>query len=178
MLKKSLAVLLSMCAVLCCMLPAAAAQEDMGVIRVTLHSDIAGLTENDTEKLIEIRSDNVVYTTLPCGPVSISDYAGTMETGVVKAGRSYTIDYYLDPAEGYTLPETLTDGDVEIECGKGVTVISTQITTDARRDDNGNFTNRRALHIYAVVVVDGSILQRIVGWLYDIYLKMRAWSLY
>ncbi len=30
----------------------------------------------------------------------------------------------------------------------------------------------------AVVKVDGNLFQRIIGWLYDRYIKMRAWSLY
>ena len=177
MLKKSIAVLLALCAVCCCLLPAAAAS-DFGVIRVKLNSNIAGLTEKDAEKLIELKSDNVVYRADHGGPVLISDYAGTPESGKLKAGRTYFVNYVMAPAPGYTLPEKLEKGDVEIECGKGVSVISTSIVTGSYRQDNGEFLQIRGVKIYAQVVVDGNAFQRIFGYLHDLYLKMRAWSLY
>lgn len=178
MLRKTLSVFLVLCTLCCCALPAAAVRET-GVIRVRLHSDIAGLTESDEpEKMIELLTDNVVYSYRAAGPVSFADYAGTPVFDDLKAGRTYDLSYCLDAAEGYALPETIGEGDVQIECGKNVWVYSTQITTARIRNDDGSFTTYKGLRIQAQVVVDGNIFQRIIGFLYDIYLKIRAWSLY
>ena len=177
MMKKTIAVLLTLCAVCCCLLPAAAANE-FGVIRLKLNSDIAGLSEQDAERLMEIQSDNVVYRIEDSGPVLISNYAGTADSGKLKAGRTYYVYYMLRAADGYTLPEKLEKGDVEIDCGKGVTVISTQITTSTKRNANDAFVQERGVMIYAQVVVDGNVFQRVFGWLTDQFLKLRAWSLY
>lgn len=179
MLKKTVSVLLALCAVLyCCLLPAAAEEKELGVISVKLNSDIAGLTDKDADKLIELKSDNVVYCTDDGVPLLISNYAGTQERGELKAGRSYTIYYMLRAAEGYTLPDALQEGDVEIECGKGVTVLAKQITTSAKRGEDGEIDHTHGLRIFAKVVVDGNMLQRAFGFLYDLYLKIKAWQLY
>lgn len=177
MMKKMISVLLAVCIVFLCLLPAAAAN-DIGVISVRLNSDIAGLTRKDAEKMIELRSDNVVYRTDNDGPVFVADYGGTADDGVLAAGRTYYVDYLLVAADGCALPEKLNDGDVQIECGKGVSVISTQIVTADIRGEDGNFEPFRGLRIYAKVVVDGNVFQRIIGMIHDLILKIRAWSLY
>ena len=178
MLKKGLSVLLVLCIFCGCMLPAAGAGK-IGTIRLKLNSDIDGLTERHYEKVIEIKSDNVVYTKRSAGPVSFSDYAGTPVQGAVKAGREYTVHYLLDAAEGYALPDDPDELDVEIECGKGVKVISKQIVSARERDESGNFVvTYRGLMIYASIVVDGSVFQRMIGRIHDIIIKIRAWSLY
>ena len=177
MKKKTVAVLLALIAVLCCVQPAAALQQT-GVIRVRLNSDIAGLTENNAKKLIELKTDNVVYRAEHGGPISISDYGGTMEQGTLVAGRTYYFYYMLQAADGYELPDALNDGDVEIECGKGVTVINTSITRGHYRNDDGTFDDVKGLMIYAAVVVDGNVVQRIIGVIHDVILKIKAWSLY
>ena len=178
MCKKLLCILLAAVMLCCCMLPASAAAET-GVIRVKLHSDIAGLTkDDDAEHFIELLSDNVVYRVHRGGPVSVADYAGTSCRNELVAGRTYYIDYCLQAADGYTLPETISDGDVQIECGDSIDVYAVQITTGNYRNEDGTVTVEKGLRIQARVVVDGRLFQRITGFLYDIYLKIRAWSLY
>ncbi len=174
MLRKAISVLLALCALCWCALPAAA-QRETGKIAVKLNSDIAGATRRDTDRLIELKTDNVVLSTRGDGPVYTADCAGTVEYGELKAGRTYDVYYCLTAADGYTLPETLKDGDVEIECGKGVSVISTQI--ESLNDREGN-TIYRGIRIYAVVTADGSVFQRVIGYFYDLILKIKAWSLY
>lgn len=177
MLKKGIGILLAVLVLCFCMLPAAA-QSETGVITVRLNSDVAGCTARNVEQLIEIKSGNVVYSTDRSDPVSVSDYAGTPDNGALRAGRTYNIYYLLSAAEGYALPETVTEDNVKIECGKGVDVISVQITEGTYREESGALTTRRGLMIYAAVVVDGNVLQRVTGWLHDLILKIRAWSLY
>ena len=174
--KKLLALLLAFCALCACLLPAAAAQNERDVIKVKLNSAIAGLTDQDTEQLIELQSDNVVYRA--AGAVSIADYAGDVDFAPVVAGRTYYISYDLSPAPGFTLPAQLEEGDVEITCEKGVTVYAVQVVTAPIRNDDGTFMDSYGLMINAKVVADGSILQRIAGAVYDLWLKLRAWSLY
>ena len=177
MVKKSVSLILAVCSLCCLLLPAAA--DNTGVISVKISSDIAGLTADDTEKLIEIKSPDVVYSEWGDGPVSFSDYAGTHYDGAAVAGRTYYIDYMLTAAEGFTLPDAFGEGDVEIECGKGVRIISSQIVTaKIRIEDSDDFTVFRGLKIYAAVTVDGNVFQRIIGYIYDTILKIRAWSLY
>lgn len=176
MLKKILCVLLSVLLVSLCLLPAAA--QETGVIRLRLNSDVAGCTERDVEALIEILSGNVVYTTRRTNPVSAADYGGTPDSGELKAGRSYDLHYQLSAAEGYELPEAITEDNVIIDCGKGVTVYAVQITGGSYREENGELVPHRGLQIYASVVVDGNVFQRVFGWIYDLILKARAWSLY
>lgn len=178
MLKKIFSVLLAVCAVCCCLLPAASAAAEMGTVKVKLNSDIAGCTERDVDQLIELKSDNVAFRQRADSPVHVSDYAGTMEPGKLVAGRTYYIDYSLVAADGYTLPEKLEDGDVEIECGKGVTVYHTAIVTGNIRGEDGEIHPNKGLRIQASVVVDGNAFQRIIGWFHDLILKIKAWSLY
>ncbi|MBQ7595165.1 MAG: hypothetical protein IJU45_00710 [Clostridia bacterium] len=177
MLKKTISVLLVICSLFLLMTPVSALKET-GVISLKLNSDIAGLTYADSEQLFEIKSDNVVYSKTHEFPVSVSDYAGTSSRDTIVAGRTYYIDYSLSAADGYVLPEKLEKGDVEIECGKGVKVLNTQIVTGNYRQPNGEMLTVKGLNVTAKVLVDGNIFQRIAGFFYDIYLKIRAWSLY
>ena len=177
MIKKSLCVMLALCSLLCCIMPAAA-QSETGVISVKLRSDIAGVTAEETEKLIELKSDNVVYSYESGSPVSLHDYAGTVCFDAAVAGRKYSVDYLLEAADGFTLPDRLESGDIDIECGKGVRVITSDIVSAKKRTEAGDFYTFRGLRIIAEVTVDGNIFERIAGFFYDLYLKIRAWSLY
>ena len=178
MLKKAVSALLVLCMLSCCLLPAAAAQPT-GVITLKLKSDVAGCLYLNSGNFIEITSDNVALNAQRDAPVSISDYAGTVEYCPLKAGRTYYVSYSLVAAEGYELPDQLTDGDVQIECDKGVTVLSAQIVRANYHGENGETIPFKGLLIRAAVVVDSNhFWQRIFGRLYDIYLKIRAWSLY
>ena len=174
--KKSICVLLVLILAFFAMLPAAAA--DCGKIAVYLPSNIAGLTKRDAQKLIELKTDNVRYQTGNGGPILIADYGGTPEDGALVAGRTYDIYYSLTAAEGFELPEKLADGSLEITCGKGVSVISSQIVWAPIRLVDGSFMECRGLRIFARVVVDGNAFQRFLGMIHDWILKIKAWSLY
>ena len=188
MIKKLVSVLLALCVLGgCLLLPAAAqtidaqsgdAQSEFGVISVKLNSDVAGYTENDIDKFIEIRSANVVSSQRDGGPVSVADYAGTHEFGALVAGRTYFIDYAMVAAEGCTLPDNVEDLDVAIECGKGVSVYHTAIVSGPYRDEDGVMREYKGFRIQAKVVVDGNAFQRVFGWIHDLILKIEAWSLY
>ena len=54
------------------------------------------------------------------------------------AGRTYAITYTPEASDGDTLPETLSDGDVSLECGKGVSVISCGVIELQNTDLNAN----------------------------------------
>ena len=177
MLKKSIALFLAVCAVCCCLLPAAA-QAEIGPMAVKLNSNIAGCTNRDVDQLIELESDNIILSTRDKEPVYIVDYAGTSVSGEVVAGRTYFAYYVLEAAEGYALPDALEEGDISIACGKGVSVISTQIVTAPTKIDGVWVESFRGLRIYAKVLVDGSFFQRLIGRIHDVILKIRAWSLY
>ena len=178
MLKKAICALLAICVLSCCLLPAAAAQPT-GVIAVKLKSDVAGCLYLNSDNFIEIASDNVVLNPERAAPVSVSDYAGTVNYCPLEAGRTYYVSYELVAAEGYELPDWLNEGDVQIECDKGVTVYSVQIVRANKHDENGEVTHFKGLLIRASVVVDSNhFWKRVFGYLYDIYLKIRAWSLY
>jgi len=177
MLKKTISVLLILCALACCLIPAFA-ESDAGVISVRLKSDVAGCTYRDSGNFIEILSDNVILDPKRDAPVSVSNYAGTPERCPVEAGRSYDVNYELVAAEGYTLPAVLDDSNVKIEHGKNITVWSIQRVTANKRNEDGEWVRSEGLLIRATVVVDGNVFQRVFGYLYDVYLKIRAWSLY
>ena len=155
-----------------------AASADVGVVSVKLNSDIAGKTSADVDSLIELKSGSVVLHAIHGEPVSASDYAGTPYYDAFVAGRTYYISYCLCPADGYELPDELTDENLMIECGKNVTVYSKAITESHTRNENGGFDVEKALRIQASVLVDGNVFQRIIGWINDLILKIRAWSLY
>ena len=48
----------------------------------------------------------------------------------------------------------------------------------AGRDANGTLLTQRTPEIRANVVADGSVVQWVIGWLRDLWLRMRACSLY
>ena len=178
-MKKALSVVLAVCILCgCFMISAFAEDKPMGTVRVRLNSNVAGKTESDYADFIEILSDNAVYRFSGAGPVSVSDYAGTPENGKLVAGRRYSVSYCLDAADGYVLPDALNDGDIEIECGKNVTVYAKQIVSANYRTDDGEFVPYRGLRIVASITVDGNIIQRLFGMIHDLILKIQAWSLY
>lgn len=179
MTKKIISVVLALCMLGCCLMLPAAAQEPVGKIRLKLMSDVAGCTEEDYQAFITVVSGNVRCSDHNAGPVSASDYAGTpiIEEPLV-AGRTYYVSYLLEAEDGYALPEAISEDDLEIECGKGVTVYAKQIVVSHARTENGFVEDFRGLRIEARVLVDGNVLQRIIGLFHDIILKIRAWSLY
>ena len=174
-MKKGTALLMIACALVCALLLPAAAQTETGVISLRLNSDVAGCTWEDSDRLIEIRSGNVVLRTGGERPIFIANAAGGTEGAHMDAGRTYTITYTLEAAEGYTLPETLAESEVQIETGKGVTVLNCGVIRLATADGGEPV---RALRINANVKVDGTAIQRFIGWLRDLILKIRSWQLY
>ena len=160
-------------------LPAAAADGGTQKISLCLRSDVAGCTEDDGDKLLEIRSPQVKLRAV--NGIYISHAAGGSLFGArMEPGRRYTLEYALVAADGCTLPETVAEGDVELECGKGVSVVSCRIVEyyTGRRNDDGSHITERTLMIVANVVTDSTVLQRVVGWFRDLWLRIRWWQLY
>ena len=175
-MKKVFPVLLALCLICGCLLPPVYAETPTGTISVRLRSDIAGCTRNDYRSLIEILSDNVVYSNGVGGdPVLIADSAGNTEYAHLAAGRTYYLHYLLEAAPGYVLPDA---PDVRTSCGKGVSVTAVSVVSVNVRTDEGESLPFRGLEIQAKVVVDGNVLQRIMGFFTDLILKIKAWSLY
>ena len=175
-MKKTISVLLvclfAVSTILC--MPAHAATNE--VITLHLKSDLDGVKPDEYEKFADVNCDIVVFDTREGKePVYASDFAGSMYTDALKAGRTYSVYYVFIPANGYELPEKLDENNLKIECDKGVTVYDCAITSDPSREQP---EEQHAVRIFAQVKVDGNIFQRIFGRLYDIYLKIRAWSLY
>ena len=178
-MKKTLSVLLAACLLLCCTpVFAAGSPAAVGAVRLRVRSDIAGCTRNHYTDIVEILSGNVAYDTSGDGPVFIANYAGAGEYAHMDAGRTYDITCTLVAAEGYALPDPADGLDLQIDCGKGATVISAEIVSVNRRTDDGQTVPFRGLRIFARVTVDGTVFQRIVGWFTDLILKIKAWSLY
>ena len=175
-MKKLVSAALALVLLFGCLLPAVSARE-LGQVRVRFNSDIAGCGEAQYARIFEILSDNVTYG-FSHGPMGISDYIGRPLEGGMEAGRTYDIYCLLDAADGFELPESLPDGAVTVDCGKGVTVNHVSIVYAKYRMDDGSFETYRGIQIRASVVVDGSFMQRVVGWLKDTILKIRYWQPY
>ena len=176
-IKRITAAALLLCVLFCAPTQAAGLSE-IESVAVKLRSDLAGATEDEYDRCIELQSDNVVFTSRGDGPVSVSDYSGDMEQSPLVAGRTYYIDYTLEAADGYELPDNSAPVDVKAECEDGVTVIYSRNVSANIRQKDGSFKLYKGLQITARVVVKGNIFERIIGFFYDIYLKIRAWSLY
>ena len=178
-MKKLISLTLILCVLLSCLALPAAAQDETGPISLRLNSDIAGCTRMDVDKLIEIRSPQVTFYPYGDSPIYITNYVGNGEYAHMDAGRTYGITYTLVAADGYTLPEEISDGDVIFDCGKGVDVVYCKVVEIQNPDSApGENVRTRALRIIANVVVDGTAFQRIIGWFKDVILKIRSWSLY
>ncbi len=178
MIRKIVSVVLALCMLGCCLILSAAAQEPVGRVSLKLNSDVAGHTDADYSAFITVVSGNVRISFHSGGPVYASDYAGTTTDEALVAGRTYYVDYLLEAEDGFALPDAVNEDDIEIECGKGVTVFAKQIVVSHARTDNGFVEDFRGLRIQARVLVDGNEWQRLIGWFYDLILKIRAWSLY
>ena len=172
-MKKLIASVLAVSVLLCCLMLPAAAQSENGVISLRLNSDVAGCTERDVDEIAEILSPQLVWYH-GNSPVSIANYAGGTEYAHMEAGRSYSIVYTLEAAEGYTLPEELSEGDISLDCGKGVSVVYCR-TAEMWNGDNA--PRLRVLRICAKVIVDSNPFQRIIGWFRDVILKIRSFQI-
>ena len=177
MFRKTLSVLLALCAVFCMVLPALSAAPT-GPVSITLHSDIAGCTENDLQKLFTVDSGEVIPWTHGGVPVHIAEYAGGVPDGALEPGRTYYIYYTFEAAEGYELPETASGGWLTVACDKGVKLIRADVVDISVAQGNPRGGTVRGLRIYAEVVAQGTVFQRMLGWIRDVIDKIRAWSLY
>ena len=177
-MKRTFALMLVLVLLCGCLLLPAHAEAPVGAVKLRLRSDVAGYSCKDYTRFMEIVSGNVVYSTGSAGPVYASDYGGTSDDGKLVAGRTYYVSYVVQAADGYTLPDKIDDVQLSFDCGKGVSVITSQIVVGNYRTDDGTFVRSKSLRVYAELVVDGNIFQRIVGYFTDLYLKIRAWSLY
>lgn len=179
-MKKLLCAALAACLLLTCLLLPAAAKTEEGIF-LRINSDIAGCTRMDVDKLMEIRSPQVTWYPYGDSPIYITNYVGYGEYAHMDAGRTYGITYTLVAADGYTLPDELAEGDVAFDCGKGVDVVYCKVVEIRRPDSDitpGENPRTKALKIVASVVVDGTTIQRVIGWFKDVILKIRSWSLY
>ena len=144
-------------------------------ISACFHSDIAGLTGEDYDKLADISSGNLEFRVLDGKVrVGIHDCVGTPYNGEFKPGRTYEIDYEFVAAEGYVLPKDFTGDELDFTCDKGCKVYS------CRYIDNlpAHVPQIPLLYVTTEVRVDGNLFQRIIGKIADIILEIRAWSLY
>ena len=134
-MKKLIAVMLAVCTLFSFFLLPAAAQNEENAISLRLNSNIAGCTRADADKLIEILSGPVKYCYDEKGySIFIANCVGGMEGAHMDAGRTYVITYTLEASDGYVLPETLSDGDVSLDCAKGVSVISCGVVEQKNTD--------------------------------------------
>ncbi len=175
MMKKTISFLLAAVLLFSAVIPVFAAEVNT-TTKLRLRSDLAGVKPEEYAKFIDVDSDALDFNTVTrAQPVSVADYAGTplLNTTALKAGREYEVDYDLFPINGYVLPETAEELDIQFECDKGARLIHYAVTHGLPGEGD-----TRAVHIVAEIVVDGNVFQRIIGWLYDRYLKARAWSLY
>ena len=180
-MKKLIAVILAACMLFCFLAHSAGAQTEGNVIALRINSNIAGCTRADAEKLLEIRSGQVTYYDENGYSIFIANCVGGGEHAHMDAGRTYVITYTLAAADGYTLPEALSDGDIILEYGKGVSKVFCNIIELQNTDPSpapGEAKTTRVLRVTAKVVVDGTPVQRVIGWLKDLFLKIRSWSLY
>ena len=177
MFRKTLSVLLALCALFCTLVPAFSAAQT-GPVSIVLHGDIAGCTENDLQKLVTVESGEVIPWTHGGGPVTIAGYAGGSLQGAVEPGRTYYIDYTFEAAGGYALPEAASDGPITVACEKGVILIRADVVNMYAAENGPRGGTVRALRISAEVTAQGSVFQRILGRIRDVIDKIRAWSLY
>ena len=179
MTKKLISLLLAAVFVFMLAMPALAADKPQeGPTPIVLHfkSSIGGLISADYEQFADINCDTVDFNTVDRNePIGVSDYGGTPDYGEIRAGRSYYVYYSFVPVNGYVLPEKLDETNTTITCDKGVRILSYAVTADTSKD---NGVDDRTILVTAFIKADGDFMQRLFGRIYDIYLKIRAWSLY
>ena len=160
-------------ALICFVLTAAAAGEAAGSLYI--HSDIANLTENDREKLLTVEELPLAFCETGAPAVLIADAAGTQTTKRIVAGRTYTICFTLVPVGGYVLPETVDNSTFSVRCGKGASLVSVGKVRFPQAQDEAN---QEGVQIIAQVRADGNLWERLFGKVADLWLKVRAWSVY
>lgn len=143
---------------------------------IVLSNELAGLSwGDDAGKFAEIVSGDIVFTPVrTTEPLSVYAYNGDPYFNELKAGRTYYIDYVFSPAPGSSFPEKFSDETVSVVCGEGCTLL--WYDKAVGNDGNGGMTDFLCVHTR--VTVKGNTVQRIIGKLLDLLLKLRSWSLY
>lgn len=173
-MKKITALILAALCICFSVLPASAEETASAVI--TLRSDIAGVDYTQPERIAVIESDGIIFNPeafLSC--IQITDCVGNIILEPLKAGRTYVVCLSFIAADGYTLPDELTEDNFRIECSDNCNVFICHkafsgYRQGAKRDE--------CIEIEAEIRVDGIFLQRFIGKILDILLKIRSWSPY
>ena len=145
-------------------------------IDIVLSNDIAGsVWGDDAEKFAEIVSGDIMFTPAPTTDcVAVYAYNGDPYFNALKAGRTYYIDYVFSPLPGCTFPEEFSDETFSVVCGEGCTLLWYGKTVG--NDGSDNMTE--FLSVHTRVTVKGNTVQRLIGKLLDLFLKLRSWCLY
>ena len=173
-MKKFTACLLAALCICFSLLPAAA--EGTASAVVTLRSDIAGVDYTTPERIAVIESDSIVFNPdafLSC--IQINDCVGNIILEPLKAGRTYVVCLSFIAADGYTLPDELTEENFRIEGSDNCNVFICHKAFSGYRE---GALRDECIEVEAEITVDGNLFQRIIGKILDILLKIRSWSPY
>lgn len=172
-MKKTISVLLALVLLLAAFaFPAGAAEK----IEIVLSDDVAGLTrDDDPGRFAAITSGDIEFTPVrTTDALAVYAYNGDTYFDELKAGRTYYIDYVFSPAPGHTFPEEFSDETVSVVCGEGCALL--WYAKAVGNDGSDHMTEFFCVHTR--VTVKGNVVQRIIGKLLDLILKIRSWSLY
>lgn len=147
------------------------AQEKIDKLSVSFSNDIVGLTDRDIDRFKVETSDNIVFDD---DPILVADYTGAAYLGEIKPGRTYYIYYDFVAADGYELPDEVSEKNVSVQCGEGCSVIWFGKTIGPYVDGKPSY----GLMFYTKVKTPGNFFQRFFGRIADIFLKIKAWSPY
>ena len=174
-MKRILSVILSVLLVLPIFVIGVSGESENKKISIEFRSDIAGLDYTDVEKLAVINSDNISYnSSRRFSPLQINDYTGDVYLDKLKPGRTYYFTYSFEAINGYEIPASLDESDVDFTCGKGTTVIW------YHRSQGTSDTGEKCyfFDVYTKVTVDGNFFQLLFGKIIDFFNKLTAWSPY
>ncbi|MCR4615422.1 MAG: hypothetical protein K5756_04660 [Clostridiales bacterium] len=177
-MKKAISILFALIFALSVLtLPASAKSADAvqyAKISAVFHSDIAGITDKDYDRLVDLSGGDLKFReAFNEVRVTVHDCVGKTYEGVLKPGRTYEISYEFIAEDGYELPKDVKKNDEGFVCGKGCTVYSCQYISNVAPNTSGPL-----LYVTTGVLVDCNVFQWIFGKIADLILEIRAWSLY
>lgn len=151
------------------------AKEKISSADIELKSNVAGLDYNDYESLAIINSDNIKFNdSKNCDCIILSDYAGNLYFDKLKPGRTYYIQYSFIATDGYELPESKDDFQLNTVCDKGCQ----EIWYGIAHGTDSNYEPQLSIMLNTKVTVDGNFFQRFFGKIADTILKIKAWAPY
>lgn len=151
------------------------AKEKIHSADIELKSNIAGLDYNDYEKIAIIKSDSIKFNdSKNCDCIILSDYAGNLYFDKLKPGRTYYIQYSFIATDGYELPESKDDLQLNTVCDKGCQ----EIWYGIAHGTDSNYGPQLSIMLNTKVTVDGNFFQRFFGKIADTILKIKAWAPY